>query len=127
MDTQIGRTRRARLRKEALRRAYHFFRKHAGFRAGFKAADALMLAKAEEIAVSNDWGFAWDCDSQGCIGCTCGSDKCPCFTGEPHEVLVCRVMTADGDTLASLGSICNPSSNYSRVVEAELALEVSHA
>lgn len=86
---------------------------------------AKMLAEAEALASAEGCWFDWQYDHDGCIGCDCGSDDCACSTGEPHEVLWCamREGTEPGLVLASLGSICNPTREYRRVVEAELALE----
>ena len=111
--------------------AYLFFLRNAG--TSYKPATqtkrqgqsegARMLAKAERDAAALGFTFDWDYDQEGCIGCACGSPDCKCSTGEDHECLSCICRNADGEAVASLGSICEPSREYRRVIEAELALE----
>ena len=111
--------------------AYLFFLRNAGTscnpatqtkRQG-QSEGARKLAKAERDAAALGFTFDWEYDLDGCIGCDCGSDDCKCSTGEDHEVLVCLCRDAEGVVKASLGSICEPSREYRRVIEAELALE----
>lgn len=115
----LGRTRKARLK--SISSAYQFFRKNAGGIVGQNALSALRLAKAEACATDNRWNFLWENDE--CIGCDCGNESCPCSSGKPHSSLVCILYDSNDVTLASLGSICEPTYTYRRVVEAELALE----
>jgi hypothetical protein len=84
---------------------------------------ARALALAEETAAERNWEFLWDADQDGCIGCDCGAEDCKCCTGEPHEILCCALKDADGKILASMGGICEPTRDYGRIVEAELASE----
>ena len=86
-------------------------------------AGARQLAKAERDARALGYTFDWQNDSDGCIGCDCDSPDCKCSSGEPHECLVCLMRDSDGKVVQSLGSVCEPSREYRRVVEAELALE----
>lgn len=111
-----------------------FFYDHAGYSYDTKTETpeqgkrrcARAMAKAEDYAAAQDWGYSWEPDQDGCIGCECQSPECDCFTGASHETLVCLLRTVDGEVLASLGGICGATPSYSRVVEAELALEAMH-
>ena len=84
---------------------------------------ARKLAKAERDARALGYTFEWEYDSDGCIGCDCNSPDCACSTGESHECLVCLMCDSNGKVVQSLGSVCEPSREYRRVIEAELALE----
>lgn len=85
---------------------------------------AKALANAESLAAERGLIFEWMQDDEPCIGCECGSDDCPCFTGEPHMVEVCELWNENhDDCIASLCGICEATSEYRRVIEAELALE----
>lgn len=122
---KTGRTRYA--------RAVQFFYAHAGFghnpktetKTQGKRRCARALAKAEAYAYEHDWTYQWGGDS--CIGGDCGETATcdhPCCQQTEHECLWCQLWDADGkQVLASLGSICEPSAEYKRVVKAELALE----
>lgn len=81
---------------------------------------ALALAYAEQHARQHGWYVNWEQDDE-CSGCDCGSDECPCATGEPHETLYATLYDADGLALESLGGICGSTAHYRRVVGAELA------
>lgn len=90
-----------------------------------RVRNARSYAAAERWASENGFWFEWMPDWDGCSGCECGSDECPCHTGESHETYGC--VARDEDDLGcgvSLWSICNPDENYRRVVEAELAAEL---
>lgn len=113
-------------------RAVRFFYKHAGWSYDQKVETseqgrlrcAREMAKAEEHAFDHDWSYVWGPDE--CIGGDCGeTDSCDhaCCQGSPHEVEFCILEGSEGQTLESLSSICEPSREYRRVVEAELALE----
>lgn len=127
MNTQTGRTRRAKI----LREATAFFHANAGYGYDPKTETAeqgrkrcaVSLARAERDARSAGITFEWGYDPDGCIGCDCGQSDCKCSTGEDHEVLDCVARDRDGVIVASLGAICEPSREYRRVVEAELAQE----
>jgi hypothetical protein len=115
----------------ATKQAIKFFAKHAGFsfdpktqtaKQG-KAKCARSLARGERVAAKLGYTFEWEFDQDGCIGCDCGSDMCACSNGEPHEVLSCIARDADGKFIGSMGSICKPSREYRRVIEAALASE----
>lgn len=107
-----------------------FFMEHAGY--GYdpktetpelgKLRGARALADAERAARKQGFYWVWLRDWEECSGCDCG--ECPCATKEPHETLGCILKNEFGEILASLWSICEPSREYRRVIEAELALEV---
>ena len=86
-----------------LKKAYDFFKKHAGGVVGRNAEGALALARAE--AVDEDEYMLGDEEEM------------------PSEVLYAVLKDQDGEVLESLGGIGDPDRNYGRVVEAELALE----
>ena len=117
--------------KTAKQQAYLFFLRHAGYSYDPKTQTkqqgrsecARKLAKAERDARALGYTFEWTDDIDGCIGCDCDSPECDCSTGEPHECLVCLMRDSNGKVVQSLGSVCKPSREYRRVVEAELALE----
>jgi hypothetical protein len=119
-------------RNTAYHEAWRFFLANAGYSynpqieslAQGKARSARRFAKAERDAASKGIRFEWEFDPDGCIGCDCGSDDCECSTGNDHETLECLAFDKAGKLVASLGSVCKPSREYRRVVEAELALEV---
>ena len=108
-----------------------FFYKHAAYSYDPKTETeehgrvrcARAMARAEQYASDMDWGFCWEYDADGCIGCDCENEDCACSSGANHETFVCVVRDLDGKVLASCGSICSPSNDYTRVMEAELALE----
>lgn len=97
-----------------LKKAYEFFKKHAGGRQGHNAADCLALARAEAAAEALGWDSEWENDD---LPWESDDDY------EPSEVLGCVLKDADGEVLESLWAIADPTREYARVVEAELALE----
>jgi hypothetical protein len=107
-----------------------FFFKHAGYAYDPKTETptqgkwrcARELAAAERYAQRNGWQYEWvdDPDWDGKTLCCHEEPQCP----PPHEVLGCVLRGAEGrSVLASLWSIGDPSPEYKRVVEAELAFE----
>ena len=118
-------------KQTAKQQAYLFFLRNAGYsydpktqtKQQGRAASARRLAKAERDARALGYMFEWQDDCDGCIGCSCDSPECDCSTGEPHECLVCLMHNSRGVCCQSLGSVCEPSREYRRVIEAELALE----
>lgn len=122
--SKLGRTRKAKLNR--IIDAYLFFRANAGGIVGENAKGALAMARAERYAMEHNWEYYWEDDPEGCIGADCGeTESCDhaCCQGKPHTCLHCQLVTPAGTVLASLGSICEPTYKYRRVVEAELALE----
>lgn len=95
--------------------AFRFFLANAGYVVGVRARCALRLARAEQRAADLGWAFEWLYDDEPWDG------DVPGYT--PREVLGCVVRGPDGEVLASLWGIADPSPAYSRVVEAELASE----
>ncbi len=96
--------------------AYRFFFENAGYCVGRRAAGALALARAEKAASERGWSFSWEWDE---LPYEMGDAE----TEPPEEVLVCVLKDEHGRTLECLGGIGDPSKEYVRVVEAELALE----
>lgn len=103
-------------------KAVNFFRRNAGYarRAGetvseAKKRGAVALARAEAEAAARGWRVEWEGDPE------------PYDAGdsdyEPREVLGAVLRDLDGHVLASLWGIADPTREYGRVVEAELALE----
>lgn len=101
-----------------------FFAKHAGYsytpgkesRAQGRLRGARELARAEREAKSRKWHVRWQHDHE------------PYELGEgetkaPKEVLNAVLLDKDRKPLESLCGIADPSHEYKRVVEAELALE----
>jgi hypothetical protein len=86
-----------------------FFKKHSG------AQDAEDLARAERIASEQDWKVEWSHDQDEY---QLGDDE-----EQPNEVLAAVLKDGQGNVLASLSGIGDPSREYQRVVEAELAAE----
>lgn len=79
------------------------------------------LARAERYAKDAGWHAEWTHDPTWNGETLCshvGAEKCT-----PREVLDCVLYDARGVTIASLGAIGDPSRDYARVVEAELASE----
>jgi hypothetical protein len=104
-------------------KAIAFFMKHAGYarKPGESVAQAMRhtatrLAKAEQYAIDHGWSVEWQNDPESYqMG---DAEDTP-----PNEVLWAALRDEDGNVLASLGGIGDPSREYGRVVEAELALE----
>lgn len=115
--------------------AYRFFYANAGW--GYdpakesstqgRARGARLLAKAERDATALGYSFLWEEDYDGYPD-TLGDHAAWCDdeqNGLPHEheVFVCIMSKPDGEACQVLGAIIEPSREYRRVVEAELALE----
>lgn len=116
-----------------------FFKEYAGYSVApgetqdqGRTRSAEILAKAEAYAEEHDWHVEWSYDEESCSGCECGSDECNCFTGKPHETLGAVLYDSDiqpdaiganAHVLGSLWGICEPSREYRRVINAELASE----
>lgn len=95
-------------------RAYRFFRGKTGF-VGEDAKTALILARAETDAADADYEFEWSPDPEPDLSWLGPGEKV-------NEVLVCTMVGPGGDYVESLMGITDPSSEYRRIVEAELAL-----
>ncbi len=94
----------------ATRKAYRWFRLHAGY----GAATCLSLARAERWAEDADVSFRWEPDLEEYLTDIPGD--CP------KEVLGC--VATLGDETVSLWGIGDPDDAYARVVQAELASEL---
>ena len=114
----------ARKDRDRFERAVRFFEEHAGSsytpgketKAQGRRRGAEALARAEQYALDHDWKVEWEFDS----------DEYQLGRAEtemPNEVLCAVLKTPDGEVLGSLGGIGDPTREYARVVEAELALE----
>lgn len=94
-----------------------FFMQHAGYATPpGKEVCAENLANAEQKARDARMSFQWSDDPDGCREC---GNKCP---GQ-HRCFSCVCFSEGGGVLSSLSGICDPSDEYRRVVEAELAVE----
>ena len=110
-----------------------FFFTHAGFSYDPKRETkdvgrwrcSVALAEAEDVARRAGANFDWEDDwSLGVSHAEFYSDEAyPSNDGEPDSCESCTLVL-DGEVLASLGCIDGADSDYRRVVEAELALEV---
>lgn len=103
---------------KATRRRFGFFKAHAGGVVGETAKSALALSRAEDWASAEGVTFAWEPETD-----VDDSWMTPAERAQPHEVYVAIARHPDG-RIASLGNIFDPDSNYQRVVNAELALEL---
>ena len=110
-------------------RREQFFCQHAGYSQGpgeteaqAREVGAKALALAEKWAKDNGYEFKWLPDSEGCVGCDCGSEDCKCANRTCHPE-VCIMNDENNHTVQSLGSVCDASETYRVVVQAELALE----
>lgn len=117
--------------------AYLFFLRNAGTsydpktqtpRQG-KAECARKLAKAERDARALGYTFEWEedyTDAQASLGdheYWCDTAKNGYADTCQHEIFTCLMRNSKGICCQSLGAIIDPSREYRRVVEAELALE----
>lgn len=101
-----------------LRRAYRFFFEHAGYIVGERARCVLALARAEQYARDNDWDAEWLPDEFADLSWMSEEER-----AQEHMVLGCVLKDAEGNVLASLWGITDPTVGYMRVVMAELSLE----
>lgn len=135
MNTQkAGRTSKAKASK-LLTKDEMFFFEYGGYNYDPKTETAQQgrircaraMAHAEQTATNMGWRFEWDYDTDN-YERSLGDHEYWCKDAKngiehEHEILWCQCQDKDGDVLASLGAIIDPSTSYRRVVEAELALE----
>jgi hypothetical protein len=123
---RAGRSKEAKAKKILSNREF-FFYQNAGysFDPSKETAEQGRIRCAKSYAAdekqASEFGFIFEWN-QDEIGCDCAEIE----NGieEPHDVLCCLVYDAEGKTvLASLSGICEPSTTYRKVVEAELAGE----
>jgi hypothetical protein len=112
-----------------------FFFNHAGYSWDAKAETehqgklrcARELARAERYAAEHEWSFEWtpDLDADASFVETWEPAERDEWNATEHECFVCLVHgpLPDCEVLASCGGIFDPSAEYSRVMEAELASE----
>lgn len=128
MFERLTRRRGNRPRRTARRRALiqdmQFFRQHGGGVVGEAARGALDLARAEREMERRNWYVLWEPDQDADLSWMSDKER-----AEEHEVY-CAVLVgpskhgfSTSDVLASLCGIVDPSREYKRVVEAELASE----
>jgi hypothetical protein len=109
---------------KALKGAVNFFYKYAGYgytpgketKSQGRWAGARKLAHAEYMAKQKGWKVEWQNDDEP-------YEMGDAETEMPNEVLGAVLKDENGEQLASLWGIGDPSNAYRRVVEAELALE----
>lgn len=110
--------------------AVRFFYNHAGWsynpntetKSQGRWRSARALTAAEKGAKAKGLKFHWEYDQDGCSGCECGYKDCRCANGTCQPE-VCIVYSPEDKQLASLSGICGVTSDYGRVIEAELAQE----
>lgn len=110
-----------------------FFYDHAGFsydpktetEEQGKGRRAREMARAEQYGREHGWVFEWrddqDADHSFVEGWT--PEEQAEWREVEHEALFCVLKDTDGKVLESLGGIFDPTTEYGRVVEAELASE----
>jgi hypothetical protein len=105
-------------------KAVAFFMKWAGWgytpgketKAQGRRRGAIALAKAEAEAARRGWRVKWEHSQEP-------YEMGDAETEMPSEVLDAVLYDENGNVIGSLSQIGDPSNQYSRVVEAELALE----
>ena len=114
-------------RRAGLIRDVRFFREHVGGVVGEAERGGLALTRAERYAADHGWTVVWEDDPDADWSWMTEREQ-----KQPHEVYVALLYDRDPADrtsrlrpriLASLGGIFDPSPQYRRVVEAELALE----
>lgn len=114
-------------RRMGLIKDVRFFREQAGGVVGEAQRGALALTRAERYAADHGWTVVWEDDPDADWSWMSEREQ-----QQPHEVYVAILYDRDPAdrtsrlrprVLASLGGIFDPSPEYRRVVEAELALE----
>lgn len=123
--TKAGRTNRARAVK-VLTPTELFFFDNAGYSYNPKKETAQQgriqcakdLAFAELTAERMQWSYSWIWDTDPDLSWMSEEER-----SQEHETFVCILNDADGNWLESLGGITDPSNDYRRVIEAELAAE----
>ncbi len=84
------------------------------------------LARAEQYGKDHDWTVAWEYEPDGGDSSfvqNWSEEEQAEWNASEHECLYACLRDADGVMRASLGGIFDPSQEYRRAVEAELALE----
>lgn len=110
-----------------VRQAWRFFHTHAGYIVGERALCAWRLALAERHAEAYGVTFEWDGDYgdyHGALGdhaYWCAEERQG--IKHAHEVLSCVARDARRNVIASIGGVIDPSREYARVIQAELAVE----
>lgn len=118
LEARARRARRSPTQKEVdkLKKKIDFFLKNA-YPNDLKAARD--RARAEKFAQDSGWEVEWEYDQEE-------YQMGDAETEPPSEVLVAILRDADRNVIGSLGGIGDPSREYRRVVEAELASEAMH-
>lgn len=115
--------------------AVRFFAANAGYSTPpGRMVCAKQLAEAEAWAEDSGLEYVWQDDDEIAY-CCCGDPHCKYHEGSKHDWSTdfCRLIRLcpehgydclHAEVVASLGGIIDPSDEYRRVVQAELALEV---
>jgi hypothetical protein len=130
LTRQRGNRPRRTQRRQRLIRDVQFFRREGGGIVGQATKGALDLARAEREMQRRGWVVTWEDDQDADLSWMDDKER-----ERPHEVYVAVLWNTDPEpgymgrhhmkatALASLGGIVDPSREYRRVVEAELASE----
>lgn len=106
---------------------FKFFRDNAGYVVGERAQNAIALSRAENTAQERDWYVIWEPDdieyddALGDHAYWCNDERAK--RPHTHEIVTAILKDADYHYLTSLGGVIDPTANYERVIEAELAIE----
>ena len=121
---------RARQLTVGFRARVRFHAVHGGGVVGAHWTGAYRAACAEVHAIEAGWRCTWETDDVGledhdewCLRTQAAARLGRRISSCEHETYVCVLRDTDGTPLASLCAIIDPSDDYRRVVEAELALE----
>lgn len=125
-------------KRKAMSLAVAFFWQHASTsydpktetRAQGRRRGAESLASAEAWAVEQGMTFTWEADYYGdsLVDMNHATDDnregwCEADCGKTHEVFAAVARYRDGSVAGSLGGVIDPTRDYCRVVNAELASE----
>lgn len=103
------------INSKEVKRSYDFFRK----KMEEPAVNAIALARAEVIAEALGWEFEWKLEEEDWASFL-GPDE---DIEDINEVLYVLLRDEDGEILQSLGGIADPTRDFARFMEAQLAME----
>jgi len=118
-------------RRRGLIRDMQFFREQAGYVVGERSKGALDLARAEREMKRRGWVVTWQPDNDADLSWMSDEERAQdheiygaiLWDRDPVNMLARTPRERKAQQLASLWGIVDPSSEYQRVVEAELASE----